>query len=46
MRGELQAHWLLAALGDLWTGRIRPPSVRTFARIFASIDAAAFNAAV
>jgi hypothetical protein len=39
----------LAALGgrgDPWTGRYRPPSVRTFARIFARIDAEAFNAAV
>jgi predicted transposase YbfD/YdcC len=39
----------LAALGgrrDPWTGRIRPPSVRTFSRIFARIDAEAFNAAV
>jgi predicted transposase YbfD/YdcC len=39
----------LAALGgrrDPWTGRIRPPSVRTFSRIFGRIDAEAFNAAV
>src|SRR5262249_29859224 len=39
----------MAALGgrrDSWTGRIRPPSVRTFSRIFARIDAEAFNAAV
>ncbi len=39
----------MAALGgrrDPWTGRIRPPSVRTFSRIFARIDAEAFNAAV
>lgn len=39
----------VAALGgrrDPWTGRIRPPSVRTFSRIFARIDAEAFNAAV
>jgi hypothetical protein len=39
----------LAALGgrrDPWTGWIRPPSVRTFARVFARIGAGAFNAAV
>jgi predicted transposase YbfD/YdcC len=39
----------MAVLGgrrDPWTGRIRPPSVRTFTRIFARIDAEAFNAAV
>jgi len=39
----------LAALGgrrDPWTGRYRPPSVRTLSRIFARIDAEAFNAAV
>jgi predicted transposase YbfD/YdcC len=39
----------LAALGgrrDPWTGRIRPPSVRTFSRVFDRIDADAFNAAV
>jgi predicted transposase YbfD/YdcC len=39
----------LAALGgrrDPWTGRYRPPSVRTFCRTFARIDAEAFNAAV
>jgi len=39
----------LAALGghrDPWSGRIRPPSARTFSRIFARIDAEAFNAAV
>ena len=39
----------LAALGgrrDPWAGRIRPPSVRTFSRIFGRIDAEAFNAAV
>jgi predicted transposase YbfD/YdcC len=39
----------MAALGgrrDPWAGRIRPPSVRTFARVFARIDAEAFNAAV
>ncbi len=39
----------LAALGgrrDLWSGRVRPPSVRTFSRVFAGIDAEAFNAAV
>ena len=39
----------LAALGgrrDPWTGRIRPPSARTFSRIFARIDAETFNAAV
>jgi predicted transposase YbfD/YdcC len=39
----------LAVLGgrrDPWTGRIRPPSVRTFCRIFGRIDAEAFNAAV
>jgi predicted transposase YbfD/YdcC len=39
----------LAALGgrrDPWTGRIRPPSVRTFSRVFGRIDAGAFNAAV
>jgi hypothetical protein len=31
---------------DPWAGRIRPPSVRTFSRIFGRIDAEAFNAAV
>jgi predicted transposase YbfD/YdcC len=39
----------LAALGgrrDPWTGRIRPPSVRTFSRILGRIGAEAFNAAV
>jgi DDE_Tnp_1-associated len=39
----------LAALGgrhDPWTGRIRPPSARTFSRIFGHIEAEAFNAAV
>jgi hypothetical protein len=39
----------LAALGgrrDPWTGRYRPPSVRTSARIFTRIDAEDFNAAV
>jgi hypothetical protein len=39
----------LAVLGgrrDPWTRRIRPPSVRTFARVFERIDAEAFNAAV
>jgi predicted transposase YbfD/YdcC len=39
----------MAALGgrrDPWTGRYRPPSVRTFARVFTRIDAEAFNAAV
>jgi len=39
----------LAALGgrrDPWTGRIRPPSTRTFSRVFGRIDAEAFNAAL
>jgi predicted transposase YbfD/YdcC len=39
----------LTALGgrrDAWTRRIRPPSVRTFSRIFGRIDAEAFNAAL
>jgi predicted transposase YbfD/YdcC len=39
----------LAAVGgrrDPWSGRVRPPSVRTFSRVFARIDAEAFNAAV
>ena len=39
----------LAVLGgrrDPWTGRIRPPSVRTFSRVFGHVDAAAFNAAL
>jgi hypothetical protein len=39
----------LAVLGgrrDPWTRRIRPPSVRTFARVFEPIDAEAFNAAL
>lgn len=31
---------------DPWTGRIRPPGVRTFCRVFGRIDAEAFNAAV
>jgi predicted transposase YbfD/YdcC len=39
----------LAVLGgrrDAWTSRIRPPSVRTFSRVFDGIDAEAFNAAL
>jgi predicted transposase YbfD/YdcC len=39
----------LAALGgrrDPWSGRVRPPSARTFSQVFARIDAEAFNAAV
>jgi len=39
----------LAALGgrrNPWTGRARPPSARTFSRVFARIDAGALNAAV
>jgi predicted transposase YbfD/YdcC len=43
------SQFTLAALGgrrDAWTGRVRPPSARTFSRVFASIDAEAFNAAV
>ena len=39
----------LAVLGgrrDPWTRRIRPPSARTFARVFERIDAEAFNAAL
>ena len=39
----------LAVLGgrrDPWTRRIRPPSVRTFSRVFEDIDAEAFNAAL
>ena len=39
----------LAVLGgrrDPWTRRIRPPSVRTFARVFERIDAEAFNVAL
>ena len=39
----------LAALGgrrDPWTRRIRPPSARTFSRVFGHVDAAAFNAAL
>jgi predicted transposase YbfD/YdcC len=39
----------LAVLGgrrDPWTGRVRPPCERTFRRVFARIDAAAFNDAV
>jgi len=39
----------LAVLGgrpDPWTRRIRPPSARTFARVFTGTDAGAFNAAV
>jgi predicted transposase YbfD/YdcC len=39
----------LAALGgrrDPWTGRIRPPSARTFCRVFGHIHAEAFNAAL
>jgi DDE_Tnp_1-associated/Transposase DDE domain len=39
----------LAVLGgrrDPWTRRIRPPSVRTFSRVFKDIDAEAFNAAL
>ena len=39
----------LAVLGgrrDPWTRRVRPPSARTFARVFAGIDAEAFNAAL
>ena len=39
----------LATLGgrrDPWTRRIRPPSIRTFSRVFGGIDADAFNAAL
>lgn len=39
----------LAAVGgrrDPWTRRVRPPSTRTFSRVFGHIDAEAFNAAV
>ena len=39
----------LAVLGgrpDPWARRIRPPSARTFARVFTGIDAEAFNAAL
>ena len=39
----------LAALGgrrDPWSGRVRPPSARTLSRVFARIDAEAFNTAV
>jgi DNA-binding transcriptional ArsR family regulator len=36
----------LAGRRDPWAGRSRPPSVRTFARIFGRIAAEAFNAAV
>ncbi|HEY7261177.1 MAG TPA: transposase family protein [Trebonia sp.] len=31
---------------DPWAERIRPPSARTFARVFTGLDAEAFNAAV
>jgi hypothetical protein len=43
------SRFTLAALGgrrDPWTGRIRPPSARTFSRVFCRIDAGAFNAAL
>ena len=39
----------LAVLGgrhDPWTRRIRPPSARTFGRVFTGLDAEAFNAAL
>jgi predicted transposase YbfD/YdcC len=39
----------LAVLGgrrDPWSRRIRPPSARTFSRVFGHIDAEAFNAAL
>jgi len=39
----------LAVLGgrrDPWTRGIRPPSARTFGRVFAGLDAGAFNAAL
>jgi predicted transposase YbfD/YdcC len=39
----------LAVLGgrrDPWTGWIRPPSARTFSRVFGRVDAEAFNAAL
>jgi hypothetical protein len=39
----------LAVLGgrrDPWTRRIRPPSARTFARVFERMDAEALNAAL
>ena len=39
----------LAVLGgrqDPWTRRIRPPSARTFGRVFTGLDAGAFNAAL
>jgi DDE_Tnp_1-associated len=37
---------LLGGRRDPWTRRIRPPSARTFARVFERIDAEAFNAAL
>jgi len=40
---------VLAVLGgrrDPWTGKVRPPCERTFRRVFAKVDAAAFNDAV
>jgi hypothetical protein len=43
------SQFTLAVLGgrrDAWTGRVRPPSARTFSRVFGRIDAGAFNAAV
>lgn len=37
---------LLGGRRDPWTRRIRPPSTRTFSRVFGRIDAEAFNAAL
>lgn len=37
---------VLGGRPDPWTRRIRPPSARTFARVFTGIDAEAFNTAM
>ena len=37
---------ILSGRRDPWTRRIRPPGTRTFSRVFARIDAEAFNAAL
>ena len=37
---------LLGGRRDLWARRIKAPSARTFSRVFAKIDAEAFNAAM
>ena len=44
--GAQQTLALLGGRRDPWARRIRPPSARTFSRVFTHIDAEAFNAAL